>query len=406
LEARLGPFSRKSAIIANQSEEIMKSLNQSLWKTSLHFLIAVCICACVSATAFAQARGDDAEPALEGLDPILLLQGKEVQGNFKITVTRGRFQYMFATEEDKAIFEKDPTHYEIQLNGACARMGAPVNGNPDLYSVHKGRIYIFGSPGCKKLFDAAPEKYLEEAGSAKSAEPASPEALKKGHDLIEKAVAAMGAPIDSLSDYQEKSVSLQNRRGNDVEVKTDLIIVFPDRMRSEQVGPDFANPTVTRKFAVVMTESEAFSVTPDGVQALPDVYRTVQRQELSRRPLAILRARKAANFKAVALGAATVAETPVEQVAIELDGASYTLGIDPANGRIVSMAYRRRGPAGDFGEVVKVFSDFRTVSGVTLPFKVAATFNGTAWREQSAAIESIAVNSKVDTALFEKPKTQ
>lgn len=386
----------------------MKTLNQSWWKTSLLVVTAVCICACIGATAFAQARTDDAEPALEGLDPILLLQGKEVQGNFKITVTRGRFQYMFANEEDKAIFEKDPTHYEIQLNGACARMGAPVNGSPDLYSVHNGRIYIFGSAECKKLFDATPAKYLEEAGAAKPAEPASPEALKKGHDLIEKAVTAMGTPavIDSLNDYQEKSQSLQTRRGADVEVKTDLTILFPDRVRSDQVAPDYANPTVIRKTAVVMTGSDAFALTPDGVQALPDAYRMVQRQELSRRPLAILRARKAANFKAIAMGSTTIAETPVEQVAVELDGAGYTLGIDPANGRIVSVAYRRRGPAGDFGEVVKVFSDFRAVNGVTLPFKVTATFNGKPWKEQSATIESIAINSKVDTALFEKPKTK
>ncbi len=33
---------------------------------------------------------------LEGLDPVMLLQGKEVQGEMNITVTRGLFRYMFA----------------------------------------------------------------------------------------------------------------------------------------------------------------------------------------------------------------------------------------------------------------------------------------------------------------------
>jgi YHS domain-containing protein len=385
----------------------MKIFHQQIRKPIALFVVAICISLCAAFPAFSQMGSSEAaEPALEGLDPILLIQGKEVQGNFKITVTRGRFQYMFANEEDKAIFEKDPGHYEIQLNGACARMGAPVGGNPDLYSVHNGRIYIFGSPACKKLFEAAPEKYLEEAGTAKSAEPASREALKKGGELIEKAVMAMGAPavIDGLNDYQEKSMSLQTRRGKEVEIKTDLTILFPDRVRFEQVGPDFMNPTAIRKTTFVISENDGFAVTEDGVEALPDVYRVVQRQELNRRPLSILRARKTANFKAAAVGTATVGETAVELVVVEFGGATYKVGIDPSNGRVVSLSYRRRGPAGDFGEVVKTFSDFRTVNGVTLPFKVIATFNGEPWKEQSATIESIAINSKVDTALFEKPK--
>lgn len=376
--------------------------------TKWSFLFAVLICLCTGFTAFAQNGNTEPEPALEGLDPVLLVQGKEVQGNFKITVNRGRFQYMFANEEDKAKFEKDPALYEIQLNGSCARMGAPTNGNPDLYSVHKSRIYIFGSTGCKQLFDAAPEKYLEGETNSKPAEPSSPEAVKKGNELIEKAVTAMGAAalIDGLSDYHEKSLSSQTRRGTDVEIKTDLTILFPDRVRSDQVGPDFANPTVMRKTTVVLTPGEAFVVTPDGPQSLPDDYRGVQHQELNRRPLSIIRARKGASFKATAAGTGTVAETAVEQVAVEFDGSTYTLGIDPSNGRILSLGFRRRGPRGDFGQVIKVFSDFRTVNGVTLPFKVTTNFNGEPWKEQSSTIESITINSKVDPALFEKPKSK
>jgi len=371
------------------------------------FVAALTVCLCTGLTVFAQDM-TAAEPALEGLDPVQLVQGKEVQGNFKITVTRGRFQYMFANEEDKALFEKDPAHYEIQLNGSCARMGAPVGGNPDLYSVHKGKIYIFGSPECKKLFDGAPEKYLESENSTKSAVAASPEALKKGTELIEKAVAAVGAPalIDGLSDYQEKSTAQQNRRGKEVDVKNELTIIFPDRFRTEQAGPDFVNPTVTRKTAVVVTPGESFVVGPDGTQTLPPDYRVVQQQELNRRPLSILRARKTASFKVVAAGTGTVGQTSVEKVAVEFDGTSYMLGLDSANGRIVSLTYRRRGPRGEFGEVVKTYADFRTVNGLTLPFKVDATFNGEPWKEQSATIDSIAINSKVDAALFEKPKSE
>ena len=67
--------------------------------------------------------------ALEGLDPVLLTQGKEAQGEMNITVTRGQFRYMFANAANKATFEQDPTRYEVQLNGACARMPSSSSVN-------------------------------------------------------------------------------------------------------------------------------------------------------------------------------------------------------------------------------------------------------------------------------------
>src|SRR5215510_5995704 len=98
------------------------------------------------------------EPAipLEGLDPVFLTQGKEVIGKASISVTRGRFKYLFANEENKAVFAKDPERYEIQLDGSCARMGPQTGGNPDLFTVYEGRIYLLGSNECLKRFEAAP----------------------------------------------------------------------------------------------------------------------------------------------------------------------------------------------------------------------------------------------------------
>lgn len=174
--------------------------------------------------------------ALEGFDPVMLAQGKEAQGEMNISVTRGTFRYFFANAANKTTFEQDPERYEIQLNGSCARMGAPVRGIPDLYAVYKGRIYIFGSANCKTLFGAAPEKYLESEDAASAPGATTPESLKQGQALIDKAVAAMGgaAKIDGLSSYREQSVAPQTRGPSgeiEVKVNTDLLIVFPDRIR-------------------------------------------------------------------------------------------------------------------------------------------------------------------------------
>ncbi|HEX6649989.1 MAG TPA: hypothetical protein VF075_10625, partial [Pyrinomonadaceae bacterium] len=88
-------------------------------------LVIIVVMAFATAAAHAQSPRPDTVIPLEGLDPVMLTQGKEVQGDMKYTLTRGQFQYLFASAENKTTFEKDPARYEIQLNGSCARMGAP-----------------------------------------------------------------------------------------------------------------------------------------------------------------------------------------------------------------------------------------------------------------------------------------
>jgi YHS domain-containing protein len=388
-------------------KSFLKRLLRSALVITLGLFLVVGLLVSLAGFTFAQSTAADAVPVLEGLDPILLVQGKEVLGDLKISVTRGRFQYLFANAENKAAFEKDPSRYEIQLDGACARMGAPVNGNPDLFTVYKGKIYIFGSGDCKTNFEKAPAKYLVSEGAAIVKVNFTPEGLKKGQELIEKAVAALGGAIqiDGLTSYQEKSTNLQGRHTADVEVKTDLTVLFPDRIRVDQVLPDFSNPNLMRQTAIVINPAEAFGVFQNRIRPMPAAARTDLEHEMLRRPLWLLRSRKNPNFKPVATGTGTVGESTVEQVVVEIEGASYTLGIDPSTGRLLAISYWRRGPLGDFGKVTKVFSDFRAVDGMTLPFKVTATFNDQAWKEQSANVVSIAVNGKTDPTLFEKPKT-
>jgi YHS domain-containing protein len=98
----------------------------------------------------ASAAAQEATPeiAIEGLDPVLLVQSKEVQGQNEIRAVHGGLAYLFASTDSKARFAAEPGRYAVQLAGACARMGAPTVGNPDLYTVHEGRIYLFGSGDC------------------------------------------------------------------------------------------------------------------------------------------------------------------------------------------------------------------------------------------------------------------
>ena len=98
--------------------------------------------------------------ALKGFDPVMLIKGKEVKGDEKLTLNRGGFKYLFSSTENKALFEKEPKKYEIQLGGTCAVVPT-VDGDPELFVVYKERIYIFASPHCVEQFKAKPDDFVK-----------------------------------------------------------------------------------------------------------------------------------------------------------------------------------------------------------------------------------------------------
>jgi YHS domain-containing protein len=345
-------------------------------------------------TITASAQNASPSPAtvipLEGLDPVMLTQGKEVQGDMKYKVTRAQFEYIFANAENKATFEKDPTRYEIQLDGSCARMGAPTTGNPDLYLVHNGRIYIFGSEECQALFKAAPEKYLEVPPPPKS--PPTTEMTKRGEELIAKAVEALGGgpKLDQLVSFQRK-----DQRAD--QIKNTLLLSFPDGVRQETVRPNFT-------LVSVVTPSESFFLVNNSAQPMSEAGRLSVRKELNHELIVLLRARTRPEFKAWSTGSDKVGETAVESVDVELSGFTATLSIDPATGRVLSQTYRGRALGGVFGEIVIKYSDFRSVEGLALPFKTTATLGGEPVPALSTTVEAVTINGPIDPASFKKPK--
>jgi YHS domain-containing protein len=305
----------------------------------------------------------------------------------KYKVTRGQFQYIFANAENKAIFEKDPARYEIQSEGHCARMGAPTTGNPDLYTVHNGRIYIFGSEACQTAFKSAPEKYLELPSAPKS--PPTAEMIKRGDELLAKAIEALGgsAKLDQLA-----SVQIKEAREN--QVKNTLLLTFPDSMRQETVRPAY---TLTS----VVTPTDAFFVVNNAARPMREADRKAVQQELYHEPIVLFRARTRADFKRWLAGTANEA-----RLEIEMPGFSTTLAIHPETGRVMSQTYRGRGPGGVLGQIAINYSDFRTVDGLSLPFRRTATFDGQPLPALSGTIEAITVNGQIDPSSFKKPQSQ
>jgi len=108
----------------------------------------------------ASAEVEQAGPpvALEGLDPVLLIEGQEELGKPEIVIVHGGYTWQFVSEPTRARFEAHPERYSFRNDSCPVVAGAPID--PALFTVHEGRLYGFASSGCISDFTAEPERFL------------------------------------------------------------------------------------------------------------------------------------------------------------------------------------------------------------------------------------------------------
>ena len=121
-------------------------------------------------------------------------------------------------------------------------------------------------------------------------------------------------------------------------------------------------------------------------------------QDFGRHPVALLRHRRDPDFKASALGPASVGEATVENVRVRSGSVDVTLGIG-ASGRIHSATFHDRNAEGEVGIRTIVYTDFRAVEGMQLPYAVRSTFNGVPEPQQSVTLDAIALNAATDPGI-------
>lgn len=330
---------------------------------------------------------------LEGLDPVLLVEGKEVDGDPAITFDRRGFRYSFASAETRDRFTAAPERYEIAQHGFCARMGAPTVGNPQLFHVHGGKIYLFGSGECHRRFVADPAKYLEPEPPATLTNSASPKALAAGRALLEQVKQSLGGTaLDELASL--RWTIAPSGEGSAARPESFHIIRFPDRFRYED------ERSFGRAVQVVTAERVALGLAGRAPLELDaeqgrEVLRIYQRNLWS-----VLKAQ--GNAGLVAARPPTPEGSP-PKLEVEVDGQVFTLTVDGATLRVTSLSYRGRNPDGELGELFETFSDYRAVAGLWLPFATAATWNGVPQPGRSFVVKAAEVNPELPADTFRWP---
>jgi YHS domain-containing protein len=334
--------------------------------------------------------------ALDGVDPVLLVQGKEVQGKKDFSIAHDGFQYLFSSAATKGEFQQNPARYEIQMHGLCARMGKATGANPSDYLVYDGKIYIFGSDECHRRFQENPKKYLATPPPPLDS---STKAVSEGKALLQRALTALGgaAKVEAITTYVETASQVQQRAAGPAPLTTKTMWRFPGEVRMERTVtlPDRAMSSAT-----LMTPAGMWYVSQGHAYPAPEAGRPSMQLDYGRQIVPLLHGRGDRSFKAAALGQRTVEGLTVNLLRVVNGGVDVTLGVDPSSGRIQTIAFADRNDQGEVGEYVIVYSDYRGTAGLMLPFAERAMFNGVADPSLMRRIDTIQINVPLDPELF------
>lgn len=135
-------------------------------------LVVMCFFFLDSLLVFSQKEGSGPKtqasgPALvlKGLDPVWLVQGKEEKGKESFSTVHKGFKYLFVSAAQKAAFEANSEKYAAQDEGICpiARVDLhqDIKGNPAIFAVHQGKIYLFANNDARESFKKNPSKYAK-----------------------------------------------------------------------------------------------------------------------------------------------------------------------------------------------------------------------------------------------------
>ena len=117
----------------------------------------------------AVAEGTDARVMLKGADVVAyFVSNKFQQGLPQFSSRYEDISFRFASAENKALFDKQPTKYLPEFGGYCANgivYGIPWGGDADTWKMIDGKLYIFGGQASKDGFEIDEKKNLALAAS-------------------------------------------------------------------------------------------------------------------------------------------------------------------------------------------------------------------------------------------------
>ncbi|MEW6051583.1 MAG: pitrilysin family protein [Candidatus Zixiibacteriota bacterium] len=226
----------------------------------------------------------------------------------------------------------------------------------------------------------------------------TPENLKKGKELLDKAVAAHGG----LTGFKKvKAVAVKGTftiatPQGDFPLAMEALTVYPDKSRqvATMMGQkmyDIRDGGIGWKSGAMgkLTEKTADDLKEDD-------------QETARNTVYIFMTSDKPKYQAVYDGSGEANGSKVEFVTlIDVSSAPICrLALDAKSLQLVAKSYWGKSPFGE-GTIEDLYSDFKTVNGLTLPMSTASSLDGKKFGTMQAV--EFTVNPEIPAGSFEKP---
>lgn len=108
--------------------------------------------------------------AVHGYDPVAYFTaGKPVKGKASISARHDGATYYFSSETNRSAFLKDPAKYKPAYGGWCAigaSFGKKFDGNPQLWKIVDGKLYLNVAPGPHKRWLEDPKGRIKAANAS------------------------------------------------------------------------------------------------------------------------------------------------------------------------------------------------------------------------------------------------
>jgi len=109
---------------------------------------------------------EDSNVAVGGFDTVSYFTGTPVEGSADFTATYKGATFQFANQENLDTFNSDPAAYAPQFGGHCAygaAKEAAFPGDPAIYAVVDGKLYLNLNSDVQKLWNEDQAGYIEAA---------------------------------------------------------------------------------------------------------------------------------------------------------------------------------------------------------------------------------------------------
>lgn len=224
---------------------------------------------------------------------------------------------------------------------------------------------------------------------------ASPEALERGKALLHAATeSAGGAALGKVESFMTAGkIKIFTPQG-EIEGDLKLTVALPDHVQTE----------VSLPFGVMRQGFDgklSWAANPQGVNELPASQNAEsQRSVMLASGMGFYREALAGKVEVALVGEEEVEGRKFVAAEWNSPAGKVKLYFDAETRLLSGTRFRANSPQGGY-ESLSLWSDFRVVEGVKVPFKVVNYRDGSKFTEQST--QEVKINSKIDPAIFSKP---